>query len=291
MNPVAAQQPGSATAAIVRLLLYRIDAWGVGGIIAVLALALHGRVEAATAPLPLLIVASYWLAYTLNDFFDAPYDAAEAGKARRNPFVRFAVDRRRAKALLLLATAALAAGFAAFGIRGLIGGGISLAAAWAYSSPPLRLKSRPGLDLLAHSLFVQTYTYFLCLLVIDAEWLAVDVLILSINFLASLSGQLAQQVRDFEVDSRNDANFATTVGLRATAWSLRGVTACLVALVTLGFTLRLLHLSFIPFAIAFLPTAALRIWNHKARRPGRWIAVATGASIVWAAVLAAWTLF
>lgn len=270
-----------------RLLAYRIDAWGVGGIVALLALQIHGRIGWDTAALPLLIVASYWLAYLLNDFFDAPHDAREPAKAGRNLFVRFAVDRRRAAIGFAIATGLVALGFAAFGLSGLAGGAVSLAAAWAYSSPPLRLKSRPGLDLATHGLFVQTYTYFLCLLVIDAEWMPIDGLILGINFLASLSGQLAQQVRDFEVDSRTDVNFATTVGLRTTAWSLRAVTTCLVLLVALGFGFRWLHWTLIPFAIAFVPTAALRIVNHEARRPRRWITVATGASIFWAALLAA----
>jgi chlorophyll synthase len=287
MTAPAPPRPGRPAAAIVRLLAYRIDAWGVGAIVALLALQIHGRIELGTAALPFLVVASYWLAYTLNDFFDAPHDALEPAKAERNLFVRYAVDRRRAALGFAIATGLLALGFAAFGLRGLLGGAVSLAAAWAYSSPPLRLKSRPGLDLATHCIFVQTYTYFLCLLVIDAEWLPIDALILGINFLASLSGQLAQQVRDFEVDSRSDVNFATTVGLRATAWSLRGVTASLVILVAFGFGFRWLHWTLLPFALAFLPTAALRIGNHEARRPRRWITVATGASIFWAALLAA----
>jgi 4-hydroxybenzoate polyprenyltransferase len=260
-------------------------------VIALLALSLHQALTWRSLPLAGWIVASYWLAYALNDFFDAPHDAAEPAKARGNPFVRFPPDRRRALVAFVLATGALAAGFATLGARGLVGGGFSLLVAWAYSAPPVRLKSRPGLDLLTHSLFVQTYTYFLCLLVIDAEWEPLDFLLLGVNFLASLSGQLAQQVRDFDVDARTDTNFATRVGRRSTAWSLRVVTALLALAVLAGFALRLLPWSFSPFAIAFAPTAALRMGSHRSGRPATWIALATGASILWAAVLAVLAIF
>jgi hypothetical protein len=284
------REPALGTA-ILRLLAHRIDSWGVGLILALLALSLHDALTWRALPLAGLIVASYWLAYALNDYFDAPFDALDPAKAQGNPFVRFPPAPRRARAAFALATLALAAGFALFGVRGLAGGGLSLLVAWAYSAPPLRLKRRPGLDLLTHSLFVQTYTYFLCLLVIDAAWGPLDLLLLSVNFLASLSGQLAQQVRDFGIDSRTDGNFATRVGRRWAGWCLRTVTLLLVLLVMTGFGLRLLPLTLAPFALAFAPTAALRIGPQGAPRPTRWIAWATGASIVWAAVLAVLAIF
>jgi hypothetical protein len=72
--------------------------------------------------------------------------------------------------------------------------------AWAYSAPPLRLKMRPGLDLLTHALFVQTFPYVVSLVLIRARWGLLDWVLLAILFLASLTAQLEQQARDFVVD-------------------------------------------------------------------------------------------
>jgi 4-hydroxybenzoate polyprenyltransferase len=92
---------------------------------------------------------------------------------------------------------------------------------WAYSAPPLRLKSRPGFDLLSHALFVQTWPYLICIWLTGSVWTRLDSILIGICFLTSLSGQLNQQVRDFDVDTRTDTNFATRVGLATTTIVLR----------------------------------------------------------------------
>ena len=43
---------------------------------------------------------------------------------------------------------------------------LSLLVMWTYSGRPFRLKSRPGLDLLTHALFVESYPYMVTLLLL-----------------------------------------------------------------------------------------------------------------------------
>lgn len=100
---------------------------------------------------------------------------------------------------------------------------------------------------------------------------------LGVNFLASLSGQLAQQLRDFEVDSDTDTNFATTVGIGWTVACLRVVTAALVILVVTTLLTGTIPMYLAPFAVAFVPTAALRIRGRggpEFRRLGTYTTVA-----------------
>jgi 4-hydroxybenzoate polyprenyltransferase len=56
-----------------------------------------------------------------------------------------------------LLLAGLAIAFGQFGWIGWLLWVVSCFIAWAYSAPPLRLKMRPGFDLLTHAMFVQTF--------------------------------------------------------------------------------------------------------------------------------------
>jgi len=242
-----------------RSALHRIDAWGVALIVCSIALLVHDAVTPRNLLLVLAVTAAYGLGYAVNDYFDSPFDAQEAGKARHNFFVRHRLSPRRARAVFAAAVAVPLGVFASFGVRGLLVAATCVLVIWAYSAPPLRLKSRPGLDLLTHALFVQTFAYFICVFLTGAGWLRADAWLLAINFLASLSGQLAQQVRDFDLDSRTDVNFATTVGLPATATCLQGTTLAVVVTGVAGFVVGALPLILAPLALGFGFAAARRM--------------------------------
>ncbi len=258
-------------------LLNRIDAWGVTFMICIMAFYLHDAMSIQTVLLSVAMAGMYWLGYVVNDYFDAPFDAHDETKARHNVFVNHPVSPTVAKAGFLTIGFLFLLAFTQFGLRGGVIFGVSLFVMWAYSAPPFRLKSRPGLDLITHALFVQTFSYLSCLILIKAEWTQADMTLLGVNFLASLSGQLAQQLRDFEVDSDTDTNFATSVGIGWTVACLRVVTAALVILVVTALLTGTIPMYLAPFAVAFVPTAALRIRGRggpEFRRLGTYTTVA-----------------
>lgn len=244
---------------------HRMDAWGVALIVASLPLIVHARVEPRSLLLVLAITAMYAFAYALNDYFDAPYDAHDARKSLTNPFVFSAFSRRTATIAMCLVLGFLVAVFAAFGIAGLASLALFLAVAWGYSSPPLRLKSRPGIDLLTHAVFVQSYPYALMVLLMGHGWLRADFALVAINFLGSLTGQLAQQVRDFEVDSKTDSNLATAIGLGPTRVLLRAATAATMLTVGLSLYFGIVPLALLPLAIVAFPRFALRLVPDRAK--------------------------
>ena len=124
------------------LIFNHADAWGMTFIITSVSLALRGALTADTLPIPFALALGAWFAFALNDRFDAPYDAHEPDKARRNVFTRGA--NRQLDLILLISAAVLAGIYLSFGLRGMALGLAGLAAAWAYSGRPLRLKTRPG---------------------------------------------------------------------------------------------------------------------------------------------------
>ncbi len=244
---------------------HRMDAWGVALIVASLPLIVHDLVEPSSLLLVLAITAMYAFAYALNDYFDAPYDAYDARKSLTNPFVYSSVSRRTTTIAMCLVLGFLVAVFSAFSIAGLASLALFLAVAWGYSSPPLRLKSRPGIDLLTHAVFVQSYPYAVMVLLIGTGWVRADSALVAINFLGSLTGQLAQQVRDFEVDSRTDSNLATAIGRGPTRFLLRAATAATMLTVAISLIVGAVPLQLLPLAIVAFPRFALRFVPDRAK--------------------------
>lgn len=253
-----------------KLLLSHVDAWCVALIAASLPLFVHQAFSARTLYLLAAMTGGAWLAFAVNDYFDAPHDRHDPVKARRNFFVTHPLPPRRALGWALGISALLAPAFLQYGARGLLIALAGVLAFWAYSAPPARLKSRPGLDLLTHMLFVETYPIWGTLLLLGVPWTRLDATLLTIGLLASLTAQLEQQARDYEVDRQTDRNFTTTVGLRANLLLLRTGTALLI-----GFTLWRVLDGTIPVAIGVLALIALpmllyrfagRTWRPQGQR-------------------------
>lgn len=220
------------------LIFNHADAWGMTFIIAAMSLALHNALNGDTLLIPFALALGAWFAFALNDRFDAPYDAHEPEKARRNVFVRAtALSQGPFSALdVLLAGVGvvLAVIYLSMGIGGIAAGAAGLGAAWAYSSAPLRLKTRPGFDLFTHAVFVETFPYLAALMLAGAPLLAFDLLAWAILALTSLSAQLEQQARDFGVDSKLERNFTTVVGMAANHRLLRAASVLLLVSGTAG---------------------------------------------------------
>jgi 4-hydroxybenzoate polyprenyltransferase len=262
------------------LLLNHFDAWVVTLTIGVLALINHGAINRRTTFLLAAITIGYWLAFAVNDYFDAPFDALEKRKAQGNYFVqrREKVWRQRPLLLMLLfINGLLLIAFAQYGRRGLAILIICYAVLWAYSAPPCRLKNRPGLDLLIHALFVESFVYFVFLYLLRLAWTTLDYTILVIAFLSSLAAQIEQQIRDYAVDKRTGGSFTTAVGLKPATALLKLVTLALFAVVVAGFLNGTLPLFMLPLALLALPLIINRVLGKARPLQAETVAKATVA--------------
>ena len=135
-----------------------------------MAILVHDALDASSLLLALSFAFAYFLGYAVNDFCDASDDVQDESKARLNFFVSYPLRPSVVLAGFSVSVALLFLSFARFGVKGVEIFALCLVIMWAYSAPPLLLKVRPGIDLLAHAIFVQTFAYVVCLFLIEATW-------------------------------------------------------------------------------------------------------------------------
>lgn len=253
-----------------KLFLSHVDAWCVTLVAGGVPLLVHDAFSRTSIHLLLTVVGFYWLAFALNDWYDAPHDAIDAEKGGRNFFVAVGLSNRQMMGFVSVATLVLLPGIVQFGWRGWLLLAIGLLVMWAYSAPPLRLKSRPGLDLLTHMLFVESFPYWMMLFLLGLSWGALDWALLAFALLGSLTAQLEQQARDYEIDRLTDRNFTTTVGLEVTMRMLRGATGVMFVLGVVGPLVGVIPWYFVPFELLALPVLARRFmrpdWRPRSQR-------------------------
>lgn len=257
------------------LFLSHADAWQVALIIAALVLLIHNVVTAKTTLLLPATGLGYWLGFAVNDYFDAPFDAQDRRKAQRNYFVGRDGKRWPIYLGFGILSGLLLIVFGQFGRLGIWFYGLAYLAMWAYSAPPLRLKMRPGADLLMHVLFVQTFPYVLTLTLIQGTWMLPDVAIMLMLFLASLAAQLEQQARDFEVDRQNGRNFAGFVGFKVVVRALRGITAVLIITACLFVIYGVIPWFILPFGVIGLPALIHRFLRKQDAPRAEWLVLAS----------------
>lgn len=254
------------------LFTNHMDAWGVTAVIVTCALSVHQRLDERGLLLLALLTATYWFGFALNDYFDVPVDRLDPHKAKRNFFVRYAARRRVTALVAVLVSVLLLFGYAQFGVRGLWIFLAGFPVAWAYSAPPLRLKSIPFLDLAAHALFVQTFPYLVTLVLLDVAWLPLDYLVIVTFVLTSLSSQFEQQVRDYVADSQLEQNFTTRFGPSRSQALIRALSLLVFVLFSAGFALQIIPLLYLPLALITLPLLIDRFLHPEQPRP-RWLVV------------------
>lgn len=276
-----------------RLFLNHADAWQVALVIATLAILIHDAVKWQTIILLAAITTGYWLAFAVNDFYDASYDAADEVKARRNFFVQAGhLSAKRIGLVFLGITCLLLLAFAQFGWRGTVVMALSYFIMWAYSAPPLRIRNRPGWDLLVHALFVQTFPYLISLFLIGATWTSLDTAIVAIVFLASLTAQLEQQVRDYEVDQKTGHNFATWAGIKETIVLLKITTAACILVALASVLVGAIPLFMLPFGLIGLPALLHRfIRRPNQPRSERLVAISTTTALLYTSTVFLYFLF
>lgn len=249
-----------------------MDAWGLTFVIISLFLLVHEAISLRNLALMLAITAMYWLGFAVNDYYDVPYDAVDSGKSKRNAFILDARLRRYFRLIALVVSAFAFAAFAQFGWRGVAVFGFSVLILWGYSAPPLRLKSRPFFDLITHMLFVETYPYLLCLVLIAPQLTLTDAFVLAFFGLASTGAQLEQQIRDYGVDRQFEQTFTTRFGIGLSSRILKITSAGLFVTGIVGLITQILPLWMLPYLAAGTPSVLHRFFRPiDAPRPERLI--------------------
>ncbi len=278
-----------------QLLFNHKDAWGVTlGITLVCLISHQDQPEAisfSSALLAAAITVAYWLGFAVNDYCDADYDRLDPEKAARNFFV--AVRPRRRTLLFFISLILLAIVFILYpyGWRGAFAFFLSAFIVWAYSAQPLRLKKRPGIDLIVHAVFVQTYPYFLCLFLLQLEINALDTVLLPLFLLSSLAAQLEQQARDYELDRKTEGNFTTRFGQVNTVRMLRLCTAAIIAVFVGGLISGAIPIYLVPLGMIVLPVLLHR-YTRAANRPRSegLVTVTTILGLLYTGGIVLWTI-
>ena len=242
-----------------RLFQNHSDAWIVTMAIVVIALRSHDALDWKSSLILVGLTAGYWLAFGLNDYFDARYDARDKLKAQRNYFVSAHHPLRDCLMMCGVGTVAVIPLLVSYGARGLLIIGVGLLIAWSYSAPPLRIKNRPIFDLITHSLFVECYPYFATLYLLAVPWHSADYAMTLLTMLASSGAQLEQQARDFAVDQSNgERNFTIQYGFQLNQQLLKGVTVALVGATLFFFGSGILPWVYFPLPLLGIPVVLRR---------------------------------
>ncbi|KAA3665179.1 MAG: hypothetical protein DWQ04_01930 [Chloroflexi bacterium] len=277
---------GQSSFAVVTLFTNHMDAWVVTAVISLTALIIHNQLSPRSLLLLVAMAGLCWFGFALNDFYDAPFDALDEKKADSNFFVHFPGIAKYGKALFLSSGVLLVFAFLPFGLRGVAVLFLLFGVAWAYSAPPLRVKSRPGWDLLMHVTFVESFPFAATLFILQLPWMGVDFFAVCLLMMVSLAAQLEQQARDFEVDSQCEQNFTITVGLSTTQRLLKIITAMTILLVIIGAISGVIPAPFIPFFVIGAPSFLHRFVRRPSQpRSERLVNVSVITGGVYAAVL------
>lgn len=159
-------------------------------------------------------------AFMINDVVDAPDDALNPIKTKSNVISQGLLSYQEgywiAGAFFLLSASLFFFG----GWLSFIAGLATLILSFAYSTPPLRLKSRPIVDVLSHILMLSALLMLSGYFVYDinpnqAWWVIIAVT------MASAYGQFYNQVDDFETDKQAQLkNTAMLLGKRNTIFAM-----------------------------------------------------------------------
>jgi len=248
---------------VMRQIRYLVrDGWVTATILALLALLVHDAVNPSTILLVIAIGVGYSMAFTINDYYDVPIDALCPTKARRNFFVLHAVPQRTVVLAAAGVLTFLILSFAQYGLTGLGVLSVCLAVMFGYSAPPLRLKSRPGWDVITHGLFMETWPYLVCLILIKSRWTSLDTLMTSVAFLSSVAAQLDQQLRDYRLDFRADYNFTVRYGVQVSTRLMVSATVFGCLIFVLGTVFGIVPKFFLPYFLIVLPTVIYRLTHQ-----------------------------
>ncbi len=161
-------------------------------------------------------VLSMSFAFIINDIEDAPDDARDPAKGRRNVISSGALPRRDGYVIAAVTLLMAILLFAAGGVWTLVTGGVTLILCYFYSAPPLRLKARPITDVVTHALMLSGLLMMSGFFAYDHDpQVAWMVIVAAILF--SAYGQFYNQVDDYDVDKASGLkNTVVLLGKRLT---------------------------------------------------------------------------
>lgn len=176
-------------------------------------------------------------AFMYNDVEDAPDDAMDEKKARRNPISAGILSPRMGKVACVAVSALLLGLYGLLGLMPFLLGGFCLALAFLYSWRVARLKAVPVADLISHSLSLAGLQFLCAYFAYDHgkpySWLFFLVVVF-----VSVYGELNNELRDAVVDKKAGIRHtADLIGLRWTKvlmmLSIIGAMATLVAFIAM----------------------------------------------------------
>jgi len=155
----------------------------------------------------LLVFLMLGFGFSINDCFDVESD--RLNKLKQNPVAKKEIEFKRAFLFsIFLALSAIALS-AFFGLKVFLFCLVLSFLAFSYSSPPLRLKSRPFLDVLSHGLFFGAFLFLLPFLVFSTALKLSHYLLAFSFFYLSAILELRNHLRDYRSDKK--AGLKTTV--------------------------------------------------------------------------------
>lgn len=176
------------------------------------------------------ILVANWLAvafaFMINDVEDAPEDALDPAKVKRNPVSAADLSARAARIASFSAALLAVFTYALIGFWPFITGISCLILGFLYSWRRVRLKTIPFIDMLAHCLMLAGLQFLAAYFTFEpsdpGRWLFPFLFITAI----SLYGELFNELRDLEGDrNAGITHTATLLGARATHWLMLGILA------------------------------------------------------------------
>jgi 4-hydroxybenzoate polyprenyltransferase len=169
-------------------------------------------------PLILVVVANWFavgFAFMINDVEDAPDDALNPAKVKRNPVSAGDLSARSGRALSF-GGAVIAAGlYALLGLWPFVLGVTCLVISYLYSWQRVRLKTIPIADLISHALMLAALQFLTGYFTFGRSPTWRWVFPLTFLVAISLYGQLFNELRDFEGDLKADVRHtASLIGPR-----------------------------------------------------------------------------
>jgi len=155
--------------------------------------------------------------FASNDYFDRHVDALDPKKKTRNPVSNGTVTVPGVRALLIVTGIIPFAVAIYLGIMAFAFVAVSMFVFFFYTAPPLRLKNKPILDVMSHGIFVNTFPYFFCLVVLS-DFSDGSVFLLAALMMRSAMAQLLQEIRDYNIDRQVEKNTVVVLGQKKAIW-------------------------------------------------------------------------
>jgi len=192
------------------------------------------------------------VAFAVNDYFDREIDARHPTARLRNPIVTGEISLNHARLVILLVAGVTLALSAVVGRMAVLMSAAYMLIGVIYVAPPLRLKARVGLDVLAHMFTVFSFTYlFMVVNMRSFQWRSLDTILYINQVIASVMIQLSQEYFDFEHDREVERNTAIALGRRGTLLAIRAAHGAYFLVTVAGFAAGMLPLWLFGYSLLF----------------------------------------